>query len=85
MRAGCIPGICINALDADPADKARSVQSGEFEVFQQEDRDFERADMGICGKIALVQHIAHNPNSKDPDYLTIGRVSQEIWINKCSL
>lgn len=46
MRAGCIPGICINASDVDPADKARSVQSGEFEVFQQEDRDgFQRADV----------------------------------------
>lgn len=49
MRAGCIPGICINALDADPADKARSAQSGEFEVFRQEDLDgFKRTDTGTC-------------------------------------
>lgn len=47
MGRGCIPGICINTSDADLADKARSVQSGEFEVFQQEDHDgFERADTG---------------------------------------
>jgi len=45
--------ICINASDADPADKALSVQSGEFEVFQQEDHDgFERADTSTCGEIA---------------------------------
>jgi len=40
-------GTCINAAftsDADRADKARSAQSGELEVFQQENRDgFERA------------------------------------------
>lgn len=53
MRAGCTRGICINASDADPADKARSVQSGEFEVFQQEDHDgFECADTGTCDEIA---------------------------------
>lgn len=60
-EAGCIPGICINASDADLADKARSVQSGEFEVFQQEDHDgFERADTGTCDEIAPAQG-AHSP------------------------
>lgn len=40
-KAGCAPGIYINAAftsDVDRADKARSAQSGELEVFQQEDR-----------------------------------------------
>lgn len=53
-EAGCVPGICINALDADPADKARSVQSGEFEVFQQKDYDgFERADTGMTRSLQI--------------------------------
>lgn len=40
-KAECVPGIYINAAftsDVDRADKARSAQSGELEVFQQEDR-----------------------------------------------